>query len=168
MRPSTERAKSELNATRPQPNSTSAANADRRKLRFGRAEARPSEESQKFSARRDEFELVVQRTQRITESHKEIGPFLSVVYSPLSPFELQCSPWFFSAHSALNSKKARRKCARPANLSTPIGTEGRVIRRRWWRLSGLRGRLPEGCPPGPRASCVFSLLFVFRGACVFE
>jgi hypothetical protein len=27
----------------PQPNSTSAAKADRRKLRFGRAEARPSE-----------------------------------------------------------------------------------------------------------------------------
>jgi hypothetical protein len=40
----------------PQPISTSAAEAEGKKLRFGRAEARPSEEIGTFRVLRDEFE----------------------------------------------------------------------------------------------------------------
>src|SRR6266403_6234693 len=46
-----------------------------------------------------------QRTQRITENHREIGPSFSVVnYSP-SPGSPPCSLWLFSVFSVLNSEK---------------------------------------------------------------
>ena len=46
-----------------------------------------------------------QRTQRITENHREIGPsFSGVDYSP-PPGSPPCSLWLFSVFSVLNSEK---------------------------------------------------------------
>src|SRR6266404_1664620 len=46
---------------------------------------------------------LTQRTQRITENHREIGLPLSAVYFCSSPASPPCSLWLFSAPSVLNS-----------------------------------------------------------------
>src|SRR6266853_6795716 len=48
---------------------------------------------------------LTQRTQRITENHREIGLFLSAMYSSSSPWGPQCSLWPFSVSSVLNSEQ---------------------------------------------------------------
>src|SRR5882762_1425206 len=48
-------------------------------------------------------EELTQRTQRITENHREIGLPLSAVYFRTSPASPPCSLWLFSAPSVLNS-----------------------------------------------------------------
>src|SRR6266478_424556 len=50
---------------------------------------------------------LTQRTQRITENHREIGLPLSAVYFCTSPASPPCSLWLFSAPSVLNSRVLR-------------------------------------------------------------
>src|SRR6267143_7120956 len=66
-----------------------------------------------------------QRTLRITESHRESGRSLPVVYYSPFPVTPQCSLWLFSAFSVLNSEKRVQSRMRPAGRSRT----GSMIRR---------------------------------------
>src|SRR6267378_8551424 len=59
-----------------------------------------------------------QRTQRITESHREIGRSHSVFYSSPSPPDPQCSLLVFFVFSVLNSEKRDQQYVRRPNIST--------------------------------------------------
>src|SRR6267143_6777636 len=66
-----------------------------------------------------------QRTLRITESHREIGRSLPVVYYSPFPVIPRCSLWLFSPFSVLNSEKRVQSRLRPAGRSRT----GSMIRR---------------------------------------
>src|SRR6266403_5864745 len=80
-----------------------------------------------------------QRTLRITESHREIGRSLPVVYYSPFPVIPHYSPWLFSAFSVLNSEKRAQSRMRPAGRSRT----GSMIRR-YFRSRDLLDREVHG------------------------